>query len=300
MGLFTKKSSSKSTTNQTTNLTTTPTNPDFVSNGLADLGGRVTDTFKNLDPYSLVAGPDALQTQAAGAAANLGNATQGAFRRVMSAGPQTVQAANIADYIPGLMSPFVKQVKDTSLADFDFGAGQQMGQANLDLGQDTTFGGSAGALYKRGLADDIIRGRGALSAQISSEGFDKAAALAAQQAGLTQGANLANADFGEQALSRKLAGATAPGADQRANVDTQSQIGEALRQIEAAKRMAPISALGAEGAIWSGIPLDLLHGSNATGSLNGTTTTKGKTSGATLGDWLDFFKANAAAAAGAG
>src|SRR5438874_9789286 len=61
------KSSSKSSMKQTT----TPTNPDWVPGQVQTLTGMTANLAGN-DPYSFVAGPDKLQTQAAQGAAGLG------------------------------------------------------------------------------------------------------------------------------------------------------------------------------------------------------------------------------------
>jgi hypothetical protein len=409
MGLSTKKT--KSTTNQNTTANITPTNPDFVTNSISGLTGRINDTFAGLDPQSLVPNADPLQLRAAAGAAGLGSfpgygggggtagtsplapdvgggavkgdgsrgtiigygptdlpiysndpsvgggltpgvgppgtslntprvdpgVTSGmkagiagtspmepgapgsaastgdpftdamnALKGVSDAGPSHVDRVSIADSIPGFMNPYLKDVVDTSLSDFDFGAGQQMGQAKLDLAQDTTYGGSGGALFKRGLASDTMRGRGTLAAGLRTGAYDRASALAAQQAGLDTGRNLTNAGLMEQALNRRAGAATGlagvgatAGGEGRANIDAQATIGDILRQIQAGKAGAPITALGANADILGKLPFDLFRGSNATGSLSGTTT--GKESGISPGDLLGFFAANAkAAAAGAG
>lgn len=375
MGLSSKKT--KQTTNQNTTATMTPTNLPGIDTQVSGLATRIGDTFKGLDPYSLVPGADPLQKQAASSAAGLGtypgyggnsgqtNMSDPAFfsggggmadaqraqldigtgggamsaqvgganpgqpvpqgigggspssgnpygdamntlRDVSQAGGSSVQAGDIASGIPALMNPYVNMVRDTALADYNNGAGYTRAENKLSLAGDTTFGGSGGAIQTALSNDAIDRGRGTLSAGIMKDGYDRAAALAAQQAGFNQQASLANGQFNEQALGRQagaaagLAGvAGAQGADTRANISTQNDMGNILRQIEAARRGAPIAALGAESNLLSGLPLDLFKGSNATGSLSGTSTTK--ESGAGLGDWLNFFAANAASAAkGAG
>src|SRR4051812_8687253 len=65
-----KSSTQDQTQHQTTNTTITPTNPGYVDNALSGLTGKVTD-LANSDPYSFIAGPDALQTQAGAGAAGL-------------------------------------------------------------------------------------------------------------------------------------------------------------------------------------------------------------------------------------
>jgi hypothetical protein len=295
------KKRSKQTTNQNTTATMTPTNPQWVTDSVQGLGGKITDTFKNLDPYSLVPGADPLQTQAATSAAglttspNYGQATD-ILGRVAGAGPSTVQAGDIQGGIAGFMNPYMKDVVDTSLADYNQGAGYTRAENKLALAGDTTFGGSGGAIQTMLSNDALDRGRGTLAAGLRSGAYDRAASLAAQQANMNQQASLASGQFNEQALSRQGDAATgmaniagAQGTDTRANIGTQADVGAILRQIEAARRGAPVTALGAESSLIGGLPLDLFKGQNATGSLSGTDVKT--TSGADLGDWLKMLAA---------
>lgn len=279
------KKKAKSTTNQNTTATVTPTNPQWVTDSVQGLGGKINDTFAKLDPYSLVPGADPLQTQAAQGAAglttspNYGKATD-ILGNVAAAGPSTVQAGDIQSGIAGFMNPYMKDVVDTSLTDYNQGAGYTRAENKLSLAGDTTFGGSGGAIQTALSNDAIDRGRGTLAAGLRSGAYDRAAALAAQQAQMQQQASLANGQLSEAALSRQGGAATdmagigqAMGADTRANVATQSDMGAILRQIAAAQAGAPIAALGAQQSLLSGLPLELFKGQNATGSLSGTTKT---------------------------
>lgn len=286
MGLSSKKSSSK--TNQQTSMTTTPTNPAFVTQGIEGLAGKIGDTFKSLDPYSLVAGPDPLQTQAAGLAAGLQQTGRGFGQAADIYKGLAGGGGSILDHLGDYMSPYTKDVVDTSLADYDFGAGQTRAQNQLALAGDTTFGGSGGAIQTALSEDAINRGRGSLSAGLRDQAFNT-------------GAGLASSDM-ERQLQAKLAAASGltqnaqvRGSEDRANIGAQADIGEMLRQIEAARKLAPVTALGAESSLFSGLPLDLLHGTKQEGTLNSTT--KSKQSGGGLTDWLNFFAANAQAAA---
>lgn len=113
-----------------------------------------------------------------------------------------------------------------------------------------------------------------------------------------------NAGQRDNAATRQLAGASglvstanSQQDQQRQNITSQSQLGEMLRAIDADQGMAPLKALLMEAGIWQTLPLDLLRGSDSTGTLTGTTKGTSKESGAGLGDWLNFFASNAQAAA---
>lgn len=316
MGLFSKKT--KTTTNQTATTnqtnTSTPIIQDWIANPIQDLTKKTGDVYNNFDPSKLVAGPTDLQTSAANSAANFGappaySMAQNLLGEAGSAGAQNVGNVDISGYISKFMNPYLKDVVDTSLSDYDFGAGQTRAQDQLARAGDSTFGGSSGAIQTALSNARLAAGRGSLAAGLRSDAYDKAAGLATQQAGMDYNTGLANANFGENALTRKLnAGTgltslgTSMGADARANAGAQFDIGEALRKIKEGQNTAPLDLINRHIAALSGLPLDMFKGqtTNTNGTVNTTGTTVGKTSGASLTDWLDFFKANAQAAAAAG
>lgn len=294
------KKKTKTTSNQQTSLTTTPTNPEWSTGLVSGLAGRVNDLSK-ADPYSFIAGPDALQTQAgAGAAdltpsANYGQASD-IYSGLADGGPG---AADIAGGISKFYNPYEQQVVDTSLADYDFGAGQSRGQAALDLANDTTFGGSGGSLYRSGLEGEILRGRGALSAGIRSDGFKTALGGATAQAQLAEQAAARQLQSRLGAAGGLASVGQAQGADERANIGLQANIGDILQKLAQQRAGAPLGLLGTQASLAGTLPLGMFTGQQANGTMSGTSTSK--TSGASLGDWLGFFAANAqAAAAGAG
>ena len=242
----------KKTKTKTTQVTT-PTNPEFVQKPVENYLGDV-DALRAIDPKTLIAGPDALQTQAAGEAAGLAGGSAD-LRRISGAGPQ-----DIASLISGFQNPYTKDVVDTSLADYDFGAGQSRAQGMLDLAGDETFGGSGGSVFRSGLEGEILRGRGALSANLRSGAFDKAAGLASTQAGLN-----------EQGLARQAAAAQALGDTERANTALRYDMGAQQRQIEQEKLQAALSLLQTRGGLIGQAPTNLFRGENSTGTTTTTT-----------------------------
>ena len=296
------KTDSTTTTNSTTNSTTTPTNPAWVVQGLASLGGRVNN-LGNLDPYSLVAGPNPLQDQAAANAANLSgqfwnfDSAADGLRSSMAAGPQSVQAQSLLSGLPNYMSPYTHDVVNAALRDYDFGAGQTRAQNKLALAQDDTFGGSGGALQTALSEDAIDRGRGALSSQLYDQAFQSGANLSNPDAARRQEAATTNANLAEQAWARRQAAAnglvnlaSAYDANQRANAATQSTVGDMLRQIQQQQLQAPISLLNSQAGLYNTLPLSLLHGENVSSLSNGLTHATGTTkeTGATMGDLLSL------------
>jgi len=269
-------SSKKTTTHQTT----TPTNPTWLEPQLNTLAGRITDLSK-VDPYSFVAGPNGLQSQAYTTAGGLtpDNASYDSAKSLFhgladgagSYDPATVRPNSILPNLSAYMSPYAQQVVDTSLADYDFGAGQTRAQNQLALANDETFGGSGGSIQTALSNDAINRGRGTLSAQLHDQSFQTGANLANFDADRRQQAQLANmAAFNQarqfNATQRQTAGrdlvdaANTQNQTALADVDAQSQIGDMWRQIAQQQAAAPLSTMSSLAGNYGGLPLSLLHG----------------------------------------
>lgn len=309
--------SKKTKTTSSETKTVTPTNPQWVTDGAQGL----SQTIMNLgtkDPKSYVADADPLQTLAAQGATNLttspyfGQAAD-MFTKAGTAGANTynpvmgqassMSAASLLDGLGNYMSPYTKDVVDTTLADFDYNAGQQQAQAQLDEARSGAFGGSGAAITRSMLGDSLARARASAAAGLRDQAFNTGAGLSAQDAGFRQQAaatNAANANAmamanmqaqnqagqfnaGAQdtALSRLfqagsgLAGLGAQqGQEDRANVALQGDLGAQLRQIAQAKAGADISLAGAQTGMFGGLPTQLFRGETS----NGTSTSTSKTS----------------------
>jgi hypothetical protein len=294
-----KKSST--TTDQTTHNVLTPTNPQWVTDPVQNLVGRISD-LSSADPRSFVAGANPLQTQAAQGAGDLSGSwwnfdgAADAYRGAINGGANTYgattgAAASVLPNLQAYMSPYTRNVVDSALADYDFGAGQTRAQNQLALANDATFGGSNGAIQTALSNDAITRGRGTLAAQLLDQGYQAGAALANQDADRAQQMSLANlqaansaaqynAQARDQALQRQMAAAqglvdtsTALDETQRANIASQAQMGDALRQIDALGLTAPISLLQTQAGLLGGLPLSLFHGEVNDGANHTTSTT---------------------------
>jgi hypothetical protein len=284
MGISSKKQSSNQTTNTTEHLTQTPTNPEFVTNGLAGLGGSIMDLSK-LDPYSLVAGPDSLQTQAAGSAAGLGvnpdvyRAALDGTGAVMNAPASATSFASAAPFINRYMSPYINDVVNTTLKGYDDNANQTRQGQMLDLANDSTFGGSGGSILRALTEGQIGQGRAAAEAQLRQQGFETALGAANNDANRSQQTNDLNAQLRDSSLARTLAAAGQLGQlgftadeNQRADIGTQGDLGAQLQEIAQTKATAPLSLLGTQAALFSGLPLNLLHGQTGDSTSNSTST----------------------------
>jgi hypothetical protein len=233
------------------------------------------------------------------------------FNRVAGAGANTYEAQgydaerfNASSLLEGLdkyMSPYTGDVVNTALADYDFGAGETRANQALDEARSGAFGGSGAAITRALTEDSLTRGRGALSAGLRDTAFTRGAGLSATDAGFRNQAAAANAAAANQAaafraqaaneagrfnagametaLARQLSAGGAlgelgaqEGANTRANVALQGQMGADQRAIAQAQAAAPLSVLQALSGTFSGLPLNLLSGETQTGSQQSSST----------------------------
>ena len=243
------------TTSQSTQ-TTTPNNPQWVTDGLAGVGGGL-QRLMGMDPTTFVAGPSRLQDQAFGAAGKLGLSSlygdaEGIFKDVAGKGANTYQAAqgkatgyDVSGYdavnagsqgytasslLEGLdkyMSPYTGQVVDAALADFDYGAGATRANQALEEARSGAFGGSGAAITRALTESDLARGRASTSANLRDQAFTRGAGLSATDAGFrnqaaqfqAEAANraaLANAAAANQAAAFRVQAANQAAADRAA------------------------------------------------------------------------------------
>jgi hypothetical protein len=279
-----ESTNSSSTFNTTQHQTVTPNNPAYVDQGLQGLAGQVMN-LSNADPYSFVAGPNTNLQQAGQNAAGLTgspwnyDAAADLTRGVAQANSPQTSAVRASRYINSYMDPYMNDVVNSSLADYNVGAGQTRAQNQLALAGDTTFGGSGGAIQTALSNDAIDRGRASLTSGLRSAGFSQALGAAQQDANRQQNTNDMNAQLMGQGADRTLnaAGQLANiagqyGDQQRANIASQGGIGAILQQLAQNRAQAPLSLLGTQAALFSGLPLGLVHGQTEDGTANGTQT----------------------------
>jgi len=245
-------------------------------------------------------------------------------------------ASSLLEGLDKYMSPYTGDVVNTALADYDFGAGETRANQALDEARSGAFGGSGAAITRALTEDSLTRGRGALSAGLRDTAFTRGAGLSATDAGFRNQAAAANAAAANQAaaanaaaanqaaafraqaaneagrfnagametaLARQLSAGGAlgslgaqEGADTRANVALQGQMGAEQRAISQALAGAPISVLQALAGTYSGLPLNLLSGETMTGTQTGSSTSK---SWDPMGVFSNALNAGGSAAQGA-
>ncbi len=303
MGISDKKQTTNSTSTTNSNVTQSPINPPYVDNALQGLVGQITD-LSNANPTSFTPGPNGIQQQTynflSGLDPNIAayGSAEGLFQGLMDTptpqvGTATAQAASLLPGLQQYMSPYLNNVVNSSLADYNFGAGQTQAANKLALAGDDTFGGSGGAIQTAMSNDAIDRGRASLVSGLLNQGYGQAATMANEDADRAQQVALANAaatnqsqQFNasqvEQALNRqRLAGedlANTAGQNtqqQLAIAQAKAGIGDTFHQIDQAQALAPLSLLGTQASLFSGLPLSLVHGQNTNGT--STTTSHGET-----------------------
>lgn len=288
----------KTTTSQHT--VTTPTNPEWVTSGTKNLSDKI-QALDKVDPYSLVAGPTALQNQAVKAASGLGM-DQGKWNSLVdmqtpvigqqSVTNTTANAASLLDNLKAYMSPYTNDVVKSTLAGFDQNAGMTQAQQALDLARSGAFGGSGAAITQAMTNQGLAMARAQQEAGLRDQAFNTGANLSNMDANRFQEANMANAQMEAQAkaLNANLAyqtqaqnaalalqgrGQTADmmlngQANDRQNIQLQGVLGSDMRAIDQARLNAPIDVLKTQVAMNQGLPTNLFRGE--TSDMNGTQT----------------------------
>ena len=195
------------------------------------VGGFKAADLSKVFGDQFVAGPSALQTQAEGLAGGLGTflpflqtAATEAGKAGQFMGPQAYQQ---------FMSPFQKDVIDTTLKDFDIQAQKGMqGIADQALSAGA-FGGGREGVQRAEFQAASDRNRAALQAQLLSQGFGQAQQAAAQA--FNQQQNLAQqqqnlAQLAPQLAGQQIAGLSTLGAQNQAQQQAQLTAQQQLAQ----------------------------------------------------------------------
>jgi hypothetical protein len=150
----------------------------FLQELTTAVGGLKQQDFTKLFGPQFVAGPSALQTQAEQLASGLGGfqpflqtaATQ-AGQAGQFVGPQAYQQ---------FMSPFQKDIIDTTLTEFDRQTAAGIPSLNAQAIQAGAFGGARQGVQQAEFLSNQARNRAALQAQLLGQGFGQAQQAAGQ------------------------------------------------------------------------------------------------------------------------
>lgn len=261
----------KTTTNSTSSdsYTKNPLVPDWVSSIDKDLAGRISG-LADLDPASLVAGANPLQTQAAAGAANLGGLSGNyADATAITKGIADAKAPSLLDNLSAYINPYQQQVIDTTLSDFDANAAATRAQQTLDEANSSAFGDSGAALARSLTAGESQRARATADAALRAQGFNTAAGLAGSDADRILTSN--GQKLGAAGQLADLASAS--DANSRANISSQSDLGELLRSIQNQQGQAGITQLASIVELLNGLGLNKYIGQEGTGNSTSNSTT---------------------------
>ncbi len=140
--------------------------------------------------------PDAITAGTLGAPQQIGQiAAPGTIGNISAAqiAPVTnAEASTAKQHMDQYFNPYLKDVVDTSLADFDVGAARQSTEQRMRRDAGSAFGDRA-AIADAVLGGELARGRGSLSANLRSNAFNTAAGLGAGDAGRFTSVSMANA-----------------------------------------------------------------------------------------------------------
>lgn len=287
------------TYDKTSNTTTAPTNPDWVNSAGQGLWNGASN-LAAANPQSYVAGPNQLQYTGQANAQNMtadgwNFDTDAAVTRDLAAQTApTTQGATANGYVGNYLNPYLSNVVDASMADFDANAGQTRAQQQLALTKSGAFGGSGSALTIGQTEGQLARARATTDSGLRSQAYDTALTNAQQDAQRQQGANNQNAQMVLQNRDQQLAAAKNLGdlsaqqvATQAQVAGTQSTIGDQMRQIQQQQAQAPLDLQSWLASQFSGLPTDLWHGTTANtteaGTENQSGNSKGKSTSASFG-----------------
>lgn len=294
--------------------------PDWATGPIQAATQRVGGLL-NTSAQDLVAPAHGLQTRAAYESQDLGgydgnfglatdlsrNASDMSWLQPqLNANTPFASGGKASDYMDRYLNPYLKDVVDTTAADFDANAGQVRAQQALDLAGAGAFGGSGAALTQSMTEGELARGRASALSGLRSRAFEQALGAAAGDAERATQARLANAQtalqdraqkvgFGFQArdmqlkAGEQLAGiASGLDANRRANIAARAQMGDALRDIDNEQRQAPFTSSQQIVAMLNGLPINLFVGKNDQGVSTENSVTKQK--GSEIGASASFTK----------
>lgn len=305
------KSKTKTSNTSTTSSTSTPTVAPWLNQGYQDYSGLI-GKYASSDPSQYVASANPTQTKAIESAQNLGGWQQGLDQAgqlvsattkspIATASSGGVTAASIGqNEINRFLNPYLQNVVDTTLADYDVESGRTRASQAASAAKNQAFGGSRFALREAQTEGELARGRASADANLRSDAYKtalqyanseaerrQAAALASYQGGLQT--SMFNAGQQNAGLDRNLSAAgllgnfaTAGGDQSRADVDTQLTAGGQQYAIDQAKAQALPDWLKNIGNLYGSIPTSAFTSINQTGS--GQSTGKTTTTGASIGD----------------
>lgn len=261
-------SKTKSTSNTNTSSTTTPILPEWAPSLAQGVASRISGLLGQ-DPNSQVAPAHELQTRAAAGAGALNSAASPDWlKSAMSADTPFASGGKAYDFVDRYMNPYLKDVVDTTAADFDANAGQVRAQQALDLAGSGAFGGSGAALTQSMTEGELARGRASTLAGLRSRGYETALGAAAGDADRATQARTANVQAALQDRAQKAGFTFQADENQRANIAAQATQGQVTHDQDQRQRQASVENAQQLVALLNGLPIGLFTGEQKTGNEN--------------------------------
>jgi hypothetical protein len=292
------KSSSKSSSSSTatTNSTTTPTVAPWLNQGYQDYASQI-GKYATTDPTSYVTGSNSTLDKAFGSAQNLGggqsfiNSGANIASNIANTASPGVSAAIIGQSdIDKFLNPYLSQVLDTTMADYDVNSGRVRAAQDAQAAKNRAFGGSNFAVREAQTEGELARGRATTGAGIRSTAYNTALQAAQQEADRRQAASLASAQLGSSNLDRQLSAAgllgqfgSTTGNEQRANLGAMLTSGGMQRDIAQEQANALPAWLQNIGALYGSIPIGSFTSLNENGTSSGTQQGKTSSTGISMG-----------------
>ena len=195
------------------------------------VGGLQSQNLADQFGPQFVAGPGALQTQAEQLASGLGGFQPFLQTAAASTGPSAYQA---------FMSPFQKDVIDTTLTEFDRQTAAGIPALNAQAIQAGAFGGGRQGVQQAEFASNQARNRAALQAQLLQSGFGQAQ-QAAQQNFMNQ---MGLAQATPALLGQQIGALSTLGAQQQAQAQAGLTAQQQLAQAQANQQIGAAQTLG--------------------------------------------------------
>jgi hypothetical protein len=272
------KKSTDSTSSQNSTQTTTPNVPTWFSQPTQQLAGQVSGLLGQSSSYT--PGISNLQQQATTGASNLSvspnyQTASDALNGISPVGNVTGQS--VLDNLSSYYNPFESQITNPVMADYDAQAAQTQAQQQAQAAQGGAFGGSRYGVQQAQTTSDLARGRAATEGGLLQNMYTQAAGMSEADTARRQQADLANQQTGlqnnAQAMQRAMDLATIgqqQGADTRANVGMESDIGGIQTNAENAIKQFPLSYDQQMESMLSGLNPQLFTGSTNTGQSTST------------------------------
>lgn len=221
-----------------------PNNPQ-VNGGPGD-GYAPSATGMGTSPTSNFDLASALGLNAATSGANLAT-SQGYDPSLASASSASSRGFDAAE-LQKRLSPYLSEVRDTALADFDVGAGRQQAAARLQGSKNGGLYNSNNAIRDAIMSADLTRGRGTLSAGISDQGFGRASDILTSDNNREAQTNIANAQMATQVALANAAAQNGAFQFGAGAANTNSMFNAGQQDSDLARQLQAASLLGSIGS----------------------------------------------------